>query len=147
VEGKSVRYVLVPVPSEYVLDVMRWVLFRAPEESEGTGRDVARAVQLLEALDEDQKALLLLVAKSVGEDDNLRVSDAAAELGQEPRAVTDAVAAINKKALWTKGIVAVRSETGVGVHGQTGKFSYITMRPEIARLVRAAVRSATVSDE
>ena len=130
---KSVRYVLVPVPSEFVLDVMRWVLFRAPEESEAPGGDEARVLQLLDALDEDQKAVLYLVAKSVAEDDNLRVQDAAQELGQRPPAVSEAVRAINQRALWTSEIVSVRTETGVGVNGQTAKISYITMRPEIAR--------------
>ena len=93
------RYVLVPVPSEYVLDVMRWVLFRTPdEEGQTTERDAARVVQLLEELDEDKRALLVLVAKAVAKEDTLALPDAAEELGQEPQAVTEGLRAINQQA-------------------------------------------------
>ena len=34
--------------------------------------------------------------------------------------------------------MTLRTEPKVGVLGQTGKVSYVTMRPDIARLVRAA---------
>jgi hypothetical protein len=144
-----VRYVLVPVPSEYVLDVMRWVLFRAPDEQAGneTGRDLARVESLLSELDDFMRSLLLLVAKSVAADDALKLTDAADELDRRPQDVSDAVRAINLKAVWGKDVVTLRSEPAVGVRGQHGRASVLTMHPDIARLVRAATRSASVSDD
>src|SRR4051794_15620001 len=118
---------------------MRWVLFRTPdEEGQTTERDAARVVQLLEELDEGKRALLLLVAKAVAKEDTLGVTDAAEELGVEPQAVTEGLRAINRQALWAKDVMTLRREPKVGVLGQAGKVSYVTMRPDIARLVRAA---------
>jgi len=143
-----VRYTLVPVPSEYVLDVMRYVLFIAPdEEGQSTGRDKARVLQLLDELDDFKRALLVLVAKAVTEDDSLRVSDAAQQLDQPPQVVSDAVRAINTQAYWGQDVLSLRAETSIGVLGQRGKISYVTMRPDIARHVRGASRSANVSGE
>ena len=142
------RYVMVPVPSQYVLDVMRWVLFRVPdEEGQAARRDASRVVQLLEELDEDKRALLLLVAKAVGKDDTLGVTDAAEELGVQPQVVIDGLRAINRQALWGKDIMTLRTEPKVGVLGQAGTVSFVTLRPDIARLVRAAARSASASDQ
>jgi len=132
-----------------VLDVMRWVLFRTPDESgETSGRDHARAVQLVSELDDLKRSLLLLVAKSTLKDDSLRLTDAADELGQDAQTITDAVRALNHQALWGgRDIVTLRAETTVSIHGQRGKKSYLTMRPEVARLVRAAARSASADAE
>jgi hypothetical protein len=143
-----VRYTLVPVPSEYVLDVMRWVLFRVPDEGgESTGRDKARVIQLLEELDDFKRALVVLIAKSVLRGDSLTLRDAAEELGQPPQVVSDSLRAINRRALEARDIVTLRTETAVGVLGQRGKASVVTMRPDIARMVRAAARSASVSGD
>lgn len=142
-------YTLVPVPSEYVLDVMRYVLFIAPdEEGQSTGRDKARVLRLLDELDDFNRSLVVLVAKSVTEDDALRLSDAAEQLGKASQMVSSAVRAVNVQAHWGRDVMTLRAETTVGALGQTGKISYITMRPDIARLVRAAAaRSANVSGE
>jgi len=127
---------------------MRWVLFRAPDdENQAPERDAARVVQLLDELDEDKRALMVLVAKAVAKEDSLTVRDAAQELGQEPQAVTEGIRLINQQALWTKDVMTLRKEPKVGALGQTHKVSYVTMRPDIARLVRAAARSASVSEE
>ena len=142
------RYTLVPVPKEHVLDVMRWVLFHAPdEEGEGTGRNQARVIQLLDALDDFKRALLVLVAKSVATDDSLTLRRAAEKLGTPSREVSDSLRKINQQAVWGRDVVTLREETVVGVLGKTGKIKYVTMRPDIARLVRAAARSASASGE
>lgn len=141
------RYTLVPVPSEYVLEVMRFVLFIAPDEAaQSTGRDEAQVRRLLDELDDFKRSLLVLVARSVAQDDSLQLRDAAEQLGQPPQVVSDALRAINLH-VGGSDILMLRAETSVGVHGQTGKISYVTMRPDIARLVRAASRSSSVSGE
>ena len=99
-------YTLVPVPSEYVLDVMRWVLFRAPDEDgQTTGRDEARVVQLLDELDDFSRALVVLDREVRGEGRLADVARCRRELGQPPQAVSDALRVINLQALWGKDIV------------------------------------------
>jgi hypothetical protein len=130
-----VRYTLVPVPSEYVLDVMRFVLFRAPDEDgQSKGRNKARVVHLLDTLDDFKRSLLVLVATSVVQEDSLQLRDAAEQLNQPPQVVSE-------------DVLMLRAETVVGIHGQTGKHLSITMRPDIARFVVAASRSANASGE
>lgn len=145
----SVKYVMVPVPREYVLDVMRWVLFRAPDElGETSGRDVVRVEQLLSALDEFQRSLLVLIARSVGGDDELRMTDAAAELNESPQVVSNSIREINQRAAaWGREVVTLRPESAVGIHGIVSKLPAVTMRPEIARIIRTAMRSASGPDE
>jgi len=145
----SVKYVMVPVPREYVLDVMRWVLFRAPDElGETSGRDVVRVEQLLSALDEFQRSLLVLIARSVGGDDELRMTDAAAELNESPQVVSNSIREINQRAAaWGRDVVTLRPESAVGIHGIVSKLPAVTMRPEIARIIRTAMRSASGPDE
>jgi hypothetical protein len=139
---------MVPVPREYVLDVMRWVLFRAPDElGETTGRDVVRVEQLLSELDEFQRSVLVLIARSVGGDDELRLTDAAAELNESPQAVSDSIGAINRQAAWGRDVITLRPESAVGIHGRVSKLPAVTMRPEIARIVRTTVRSASGTEE
>jgi hypothetical protein len=143
-----VRYTLVPVPSEYVLDVMRFVLFRAPDEDgPSKGRNKARVVHLLDTLDDFKRSLLILVATSVVQEDSLQLRDAAEQLNQRPQVVSEAVHAINSQAVWGRDVLMLRAETVVGIHGQTGKHLSITMRPDIARFVVAASRSANASGE
>jgi hypothetical protein len=134
---------MVPVPREHVLDVMRWVLFRAADEdSEGTGRDAARVAQLLDGLDERTRSLALLVAKATVEDTPLRLTDAADELGLESQTVTVLIRDLNQRAMWGRSVIRTQAEKAIGVHGQTGKVSYLMMRPDIARLIRTTARAS-----
>jgi hypothetical protein len=144
---QGIRFVLVPVPREHVLEVMRWVLFRAPQtEAKGAGHDAARVRNLLEQIDEPTKAFLMYLAKAVLEGDDLKLTDAAEDLDQDPSWVTNAVRVINQHAAGGGRVASVRTENAVGITGHTGKISFVTMRPDIARLVRAAAKRAGVDD-
>jgi hypothetical protein len=130
-----------------VLDVMRWVLFRAPDEQgHSSGRVLARIKTLLNDLDDFQRSLLVLVAKSVGDEDSLTLRDAADELGHPPQQIGEAVRALNQTAAWGREVVTLRPETTVGVRGHHGKISVLTMSPETARAVRTAMRSPSVPE-
>lgn len=133
-------FVLVPVPAEYVLDVMRWVLFRS--DAEGTGdvdADVARVTALLANAEPEVRALLEVVAEATIRNEPVRMRDLADELGQVSADVSDAIEALNASTLdGGRELLEVRSETAVGVDGQKGRITYVSMRPLLARVVRMA---------
>jgi hypothetical protein len=133
------RYVLVPVPSEFVLDVMRWVLFRAQEDSEEDGlADETRLRRMLEDADDLTRALLVVVATATLEDRPLRLSDAAEELDQPAETLRTCLRRTNATTFGGgRELVAVATETAVGPLGRRGKVTYLRMRPGHARTIRA----------
>ena len=135
-------FVMVPVPADHVFDVMRWVLLRLPdEEGDGSGRDEARLLQLMNDVDDTERTLLLLVAKAGINNDQLRLRDVADEIGESPGDLTERIRGLNRRALGS-GRVVIRTvtEREVGVSGNTGKVTYLTMRADLARTIRAAAR-------
>jgi hypothetical protein len=137
-----VGFVLVPVPAEHVLDVMRWVLFRSEAESgDERQRDAARVLGLLREADPDLRALLELVAAATIRGELLRLRDLADELGREVPDVTDTIEGLNSSVLDDgRPLIEVRAEQAVGVFGQKGAITYVAMHPHVARVVRLAMR-------
>lgn len=135
-------YVLVPVPTEYVLDVMRWVLFRTVDDDDGDDRsnqDGERVAQLVSEVDDATRSLLRIVATATVKDEPLRLRDLADELGREAEDVRATLRSLNKQVLeGGRALMELRNETAVGVHGQTGTFAYVSMRPDLAGIVRSA---------
>lgn len=138
------RYVMVPVPSEFVLDVMRMVLFRTPEDDDPSGmRDQARMRAFLETAETPTQALLELIADASVAQTPLRLVDAAEELDLDPDVVRAILKDVNKLVLGgERDLVQLSAETAVGVHGNTGKILFLVMRPEHARFLRARRRAA-----
>jgi hypothetical protein len=142
------RYVMVPVPSEHVLDVMRWVLFRAPNDDVHSGmRDLARIQKVADEADEATRALLRRVADATVTDTPLRLTDVADELNQEPAALTELIRNLNSTVLGAgREVIRVSNEPGVGVYGKMGAVSFLVMRGEHARLIRSLVPPPTRSE-
>ncbi len=138
------RYVMVPVPREYVLDIMRWVLFRAPEDDDtmaGQMRDQGRIRRIVDDADEFRRALLIAIATATVEDRPLRINDAADEVGRRTPEVVAALRELNGEALGGgRDLVRVSNETAVGVHGVKGKVTFVSMRPDHARFIRAITK-------
>jgi hypothetical protein len=134
------RYVMVPVPAEHVLDVMRWVLFRAPDEDyETVARDAARVTNFMSEADELTRTVLLRVAEATMTDEPLRLSDVAGELDKDAQTINAVIRDANNVALGAeRPLIEIRFESAIGVHGQTGKVSFLGMRPHLARQVRSA---------
>ena len=133
------RYVMVPVPTEFVLDVMRMVVFRAPDdEDEGSAiRDEARIVRLVEEADPDTRGLLLLVARTTAVGDQLRLTDAAEALEMSGDALNELMRKVNALALGpSRDLIGVSEEIAIRVHGNVGKNRYLVMRPEHAAVIR-----------
>jgi len=137
------RYVMVPVPSEYVLAVMRWVLFRAADEdASALKQDEDRVLGLIRDADEFTRSLLAVVAAATVKDRPLRLRDLADELGRDGQAVRLAIRTLNQTVLaGGRNLLELRSEPAVGIHGQTGTIVYVSMRPGVAPIVRAATRA------
>jgi len=137
----GIRYVLVPVPSEYVLDVMRWVLFRAPQGGSDANLEQAGIRQMVAGVTATQRVLLELVANASLQGDTLRMIHVADELEIDHPRVSSMIAELNTMAFGgTRELIAVQNETAVGVFGNVGKLSYLSMRTEDAQMVRNALR-------
>ena len=90
------RYVMVPVPAEHVLDVMRWVLFRTPEDDGASElRDRVRLMSFLGEASETTRALLARVARAAVTDEPVRLSDVADDLDLEVDVLNAAIKDLN----------------------------------------------------
>lgn len=138
------RYVMVPVPSEFVMDVLRLVVFQAPDPDDVGGmRDQGRLRRILETADETTRALVLLVARATLDDDRVRYSDAAEELGMDGDALRVILRELNTTALGgDRELIMISDEVAVRVHGNRGRNRYLVMRTEHARTVRTLTQTA-----
>jgi hypothetical protein len=139
-EEKRLGYILVPVPTEYVLDVMRWVLFRAPDADELVARDIEQVERFLTDTDDATRSLLRLVASATIKGEPLQLRDLADELGEEPQAVRDAIERLNDEVLEDddRSLIELRNDVAVGVYGRTGTMAFVSMRLALARTVRSS---------
>jgi hypothetical protein len=138
-----VGFVLVPVPAEHVLDVMRWVLFRADEEDTDPQLrgDTARLMELIARADPTVCALLGRVADATIRKEPLLLRDLADELGRTTGEVTEAIEALNIEALSDeRPFVELRKETAIGITGTPARILYVAMRRDLARIARRALR-------
>ena len=133
------QYVMVPVPSDHVLDLLRWLQFqtepaRPTEDAAGLQRAVA-------GTDDVTRALLLLIAEASIAGDSVRLRDAADTVDLDIPSVRAALVRIDEEALGPgRTLVKVLQETTVGEHGRRGRTFCLTMRVRHARLVRSTVR-------
>lgn len=143
------RYVMVPVPAEHVLDVMRWVLFRTPEDDGASElRDRVRLMSFLGEASGTTRALLTRVARAAVTDEPVRLSDVADDLELEIDVLNAAIKELNNFALGPgRVLVQVRMETAVGISGKAGKVAYLSMRPSLARLVRELTKGRVAPGE
>lgn len=144
------QYVMVPVPSEHVAEVLRWVLFRIPEEdTEGSVRHTARLTKLVEQADALTRSVLILVAKATLDGTApVRLSDAADELGHSAQSLRAALRALNTPENHenVRNLVRVSEETTIGVHGGKAKTLVVSMRAEDARILRNVAKAIDAQD-
>lgn len=135
---------MVPVPSEYVMDVLRMVVFQAPDPEDTSGmRDHARLRAILETADDATRNVVLLIARATLGDDQIRFSDAAEELGLDGDALRVVLRELNSTALGgDRELIMISDEVAVRVHGNRGRDRYLNMRVEHARMVRTLTQAA-----
>lgn len=138
-------YVLVPVPAEFVLDVMRWVLFRAQDtDTELVQLETEQVQRFLATADDPTRALLHRAAEATVKALPLALRDLADELDMEPPAVRDRIEQLNHEILeGDRELIELRADVNVGVHGRTGTTAFVSMRPALARSVWAATSAGT----
>ena len=125
------RYIMVPVPSEHVFDVMRWVLFRSPDEAKSVVLDQARMKTIIGQADERTRSLLLIVATAAIEDTTVDLTDAADATGLSPDTARVVLRDLNVMARGVaQTMVMVSNETDIG-----GAASVLSMQPRHAQLV------------
>lgn len=134
-------FVLVPVPSEHVLEVMRWVLFRSVEEEEARASDAAKVAELLATADELTRKLLDAVAKAALKDEARRFRDVVDELGADQAASQALVDTLNQELLDDgREVFETWVEVAVGLEGRRGSLVHISMRKDLAKVVRSITR-------
>ena len=136
------RYVMVPVPSAFVLDVMRMVIFRAPDDDDvSSARDEARLEAFMEGSDELARSLVVLVAKATVDSRQVRLSDTALDLELDGEPMRTLLKQVNDDAFGGgRQLVGVSDEIAVRVHGNVGKDWFLVMRLEHARMLRSIAR-------
>jgi hypothetical protein len=133
------QYVMVPVPSDHVLDLLRWLQFQT--EPEQPAEDAAALQRAVEAADEVTTALLLSIAEASIAGDPIRLSDAADAVDLEISAVRAALRRVDDEVLGPgRTLVKVLQETVISERGNPGRIFCLTMRVHHARVVRATVR-------
>jgi hypothetical protein len=136
------RFELVPVPTEHVLEVMRWVLFRALESEEARKQDERSVTTLMADADARTRALLQIVAKAALKDEPRRFRDVADEMGEDRADVRALIDALNEEVLDDeRELFETWVETVVGLEGREGSVVRISMRKDLAQVVRTAGRS------
>jgi hypothetical protein len=141
-EEKRLGYILVPVPTEYVLDVMRWVLFRAPDADELVARDIEQVQRFLAETDDATRSLLRRVASATIKGESIRLRDLADELEQESQTVRETIDQLNSEVLDDdRELLELRNDVNVGALGRTGTMTFVSMRPALAPVVRSSTSS------
>lgn len=135
---------MVPVPTEHVLEVMRWVLFRAPDDkSTEAMRDQARLRHLVGQADPITMSLITAVAGATASGRVLRLRDAADELDHDVDVLRVSLRELNGSALGGgRDLIRLSNETAIRVNGDVGKDVCLEMRPEHARWIRTLTRAA-----
>ena len=136
------RYVMVPVPSEFVMDVLRLVVFRGSEEESDLLGEAIRLESLLERSEPLARSLIKVVASGTLAGNPVRFSDVVDVLETDAPTLTALIATINRGALGGgRELIGTSTEIARRVHGNIGRNKHLVMRPEHAQLLRSLTRS------
>lgn len=132
-------YVMMPVPEEFVEDVMQFIL-RATARASITPWDEESISRLYDEVDEGSRSLLAFVARASASGEELAAADAARRIQLTPR---ETLGIVNELAAMTReenrpSLVAVRSVTERLPNGRTADKRVLQMEPEVSDLIRAA---------
>jgi hypothetical protein len=130
------RFVMIPVPSEHVREVIDIVLFSSPDTERKPIRDEARVRTLVRESDPVTRALLRTVAEAAVAGTEVTVADVAAAIGEEEANVLGIVRDLGVRAL--QRLVVLRTPERRRISGTND--DTLSMEPRRAELVLTALR-------
>ncbi len=139
-------FVLVPVPAEHVLAIMKWVLFRAETDQEGEGpaSDHGRVISLVVLAEPELRLLLGAIAEAAIRNEPIRLRDLADDHNLSSEELNELIIDLNQTVLDPdRALIEVSIETAVGVSGNTGQISLVSMQRDFALLIRHELRRQT----
>ena len=136
-------FVLVPVPAEHVLAIMKWVLFRAETDQEGErpAKDLGRATSLVVLAEPELRLVLGAIAEAAIRNEPIRLRDLADDHNLSNEELNDLIINLNQTILDPdRALIEVSIETAVGVSGNTGHLARVSMQRDFALLIRHELR-------
>ena len=140
-------FVLVPVPAEFVYDVMRWVLFQAGGDADSdrarlrAAEDAERVCEVYAESDVPTRRLLLTVANAALRHEALHFRNLADDLERDPVELAAAIENLNGHTFdFGRRVIDKRDEPAVTIDGKPGKAAHVSMRVDLARALRNAAR-------
>jgi hypothetical protein len=140
-------YVMVPVPEEYVEEVMQYIL-NASARAELTPWDAESLGAFYSAIDEASRSLLSFVARAMTDGRGLPDTEAAAALELSVREVAGIMRDVNEQArqLGHPWLLSTRTVSDVLANGRTRERRLFTMNDDNMLLVLEAERSDRVKN-
>jgi hypothetical protein len=133
------RYVMVPVPEDFVEEVMQFIL-RAIARASIEPWDTESVTQTFADVDEATRSLLAFVARAAAEGGELDAADAARKIQLTVREASGIMIEINALARDANrpSLINARVVTERLPNGRTSEKRVLQMEPDVAELVRAA---------
>jgi hypothetical protein len=133
------RYVMVPVPEEFVEDVMQFIL-RAIARASIEAWDTESITQIFGDVDEATRSLLAFVARAAVDGGELDATDAARKIQLTFREASGIMNELNSLAREGNRplLINMRVVSERLPNGRTSEKRVLNMEPEVAELVRAA---------
>lgn len=136
-------FVLVPVPAEHVLAIMKWVLFRA-EADEERFRPIGEfraLVSLLVQADPELRLWLGAIAEAAIQNQPIQLRNLADDHNLTTDELLEAITNLNQSVMDSdRELIEVTTETAVGVSGNTGQIIHLSMPRQFALTIRGEIR-------
>jgi hypothetical protein len=133
------RYVMVPVPEDFVEEVMQFIL-RAIARASIQPWDTESATEIFGEVDEATRSLLAFVARAAVDGGELDAADAARKIQLTVREAAGIMNELNTLARDANRPILINSRmvTERLPNGRTSEKRVLSMEPDVADLVRAA---------
>jgi hypothetical protein len=133
------RYVMVPVPEDFVEDVMQFIL-RAIARASIEAWDAESITQIFGDVDEATRSLLAFVARAAADGGELDAAEAARKIQLTVREASGIMIEVNGLARETNRhpLISSRQVTERLPNGRTSEKRVLSMEPAVAELVRLA---------
>jgi hypothetical protein len=134
--SRQMGYVMVPVPSEHVREVMGMVLAKSSDSSKNAVRDHARLTRLVEESHDLARSVLEVIARAAIEGSPPSLPATAEAVGQDEAVVLAVLRDLDMRAISrSAALVTVEEDVDDRTSARSARTAYLTMPPERARIV------------